>query len=204
MKKIVVTGKTVQEAINLGLSELNVTIDRVNVLVIDQPTKGFIGIGTKDAKVELELITNPTLECIEFMKGMFKVLDVEIYVQEDISIDGPTLILKGNNTNMFIGKKGQTLDALQTIVNTVANQHSTTHIRFILDSENFRYKRKRYLERLATDTASQVIKTNRDIVLEPMSASERKIIHYELQDHPIVKTHSIGEDPNRCIVISLI
>lgn len=203
MKKIVVTGKTIQDAINNGLQTWNVSIERVNVNVIDQPTKGFIGIGSKEAKVELEWISDPIEDTITFLQSLFDLLKLPITIDYEFTPDGHILNLVGNELGMVIGKKGYTLDALQHIVNVIASQHSKDFIRFQLDAENFRQKRKRSLERLATQMASKVIQSNRDVILEPMSASERKIIHFELQDHPIVKTNSIGEEPYRKIVISL-
>jgi spoIIIJ-associated protein len=203
MRKIVVSGKSVQEAIQIGLIEMNVSVDRVHVHVIDQPTKGFVGFGSKEARVELELIPNPIQDSIDFLNGMFKEIHISADAVEDISLDGPVINIRGNRLGILIGKKGQTLDALQNIINLVANRNSSAHVRIILDAENFRSKRKRSLERLATESASQVINMNKEIRLEPMNASDRKIIHFELQDHPIVKTYSVGEEPNRCVVVAL-
>jgi spoIIIJ-associated protein len=202
MKKIVVTGKTIQDAINTGLQKWNVPVERVNVNVIDQPAKGFIGIGSKDAKIELELIPDPLDEAICFLKDLFILLKLNIQIHDDFNPDGYLLNMTGQNLGIIIGKKGYTLDALQHIVNTVANHNTKSFTKIHLDAENFRIKRKRTLERLATQMASKVIQTNRDVMLESMSASERKIIHFELQDHPVVKTYSIGEEPNRKVVIT--
>jgi spoIIIJ-associated protein len=203
MRKIVVSGKTVQEAIQIGLIEMNVSVDRVNVHVIDQPIKGFIGIGSKEARVELEVIANPIQESTDFLNGMFKIVNISADAVEDISLDGPLINLKGNQLGTLIGRKGQTLDAIQNIVNLVANRNSSAHVRITLDAENFRSKRKRSLERLATESASQAINMNREIRLEPMNASERKIIHFELQDHPVIKTYSVGEEHNLFVVVAL-
>jgi spoIIIJ-associated protein len=203
MKKLEVTGKTIQEAINMGLLKWNVSLDRVIVDVIDHPTKGFIGFRSKEAKVELTLIPTVIDEANFFLENLFKVMNFSITVEEDINPDGPRLTLKGDQTGILIGKNGQTLDALQNIVNIVVNRHTSSFIRIQLDAENFRYQRKRTLERLATQMASKVINSNADVTLEPMNAFERKIIHYELQDHPIVKTYSIGDEPRRKVVISI-
>jgi len=92
---------------------------------------------------------------------------------------------------------------LQFLVNIVANRHSDKHVRIVLDAEQFRERRKKTLEELSIRLANRVVKTKKDVVLEPMSPADRKIIHSRLQDHPAVRTYSKGEEPNRRVVISL-
>lgn len=110
---------------------------------------------------------------------------------------------KGKDLGILIGRRGQTLDALQTLVNVRANRQSGEHIRIILDAERFRERRKKTLEDLSMRLANQVIRTKKEIELEPMSSHDRRIIHFRLQGHPKVKTFSRGEEPNRRIVITL-
>jgi spoIIIJ-associated protein len=104
---------------------------------------------------------------------------------------------------MIIGRRGQTLDALQYLVTIVANRYSDNHIRIVLDAENFRERRRKTLEELSERLAGRVIRTRKEIVLEPMMPHERKIIHSQLQSHPKVRTFSQGDDPNRRVVIAL-
>jgi spoIIIJ-associated protein len=101
----------------------------------------------------------------------------------------------------LIGRRGQTLDALQYLTNIVANRFSTSHVRIVLDAEQFRERRRQTLEQLSERLASRVIRSKKEVVLEPMSPQERKVIHSHLQDHPSVKTYSKGEEPNRRVVI---
>jgi spoIIIJ-associated protein len=102
----------------------------------------------------------------------------------------------------MIGRRGQTLDALQYLANIVANRYSDSYLRIVLDAENFRDRRKKTLEDLADRLAGRVLKTRKEIVLEPMPAAERKVIHAKLQSHGAVKTYSKGEEPNRRVVIT--
>ena len=121
---------------------------------------------------------------------------VEI-VEQSIEID-----ITGEDSGFLIGYRGDVLNSLQTILSSIANKNIDSKIRVILDIENYRNKRKETLENLAIKVAKTVSKTGKNITLEPMGAYERKIIHSKLQDNKYVKTHSIGEEPNRKIVIS--
>jgi spoIIIJ-associated protein len=204
MKKIVVTGKTIEDAVKAGLLQWQVSEDRVKIKVLEQPSKGFLGlIGTKEAKVELELVPDAYEEAVHFLQDIFKTMQLTITIDLHKDKEGVTLNMTGSELGILIGKRGQTLDALQYLVNIVANRFSSSHLRVILDAENFRERRKKTLEELASRLASRVIKTKKEVILEPMNALERKIIHSELQDHPAVKTFSKGEEPNRRVVIAL-
>jgi spoIIIJ-associated protein len=204
MKKIVVSGKSVEEAVKLGLTELNTTEDRVKISVLQQGSKGLFGlIGTKEAKIELELIPDALEQTILFLNDIFLAMNLVVTVDKQVTEEGITFNLIGTDLGILIGRRGQTLDSLQYLVNIVANRFSKTHLRIILDAENFRERRKKTLEELATRLAGRVIRFKKEVVLEPMSPQERKIIHFQLQDHAIVKTFSKGEEPNRRVVIAL-
>jgi spoIIIJ-associated protein len=204
MKKITVTGKSVEEAIQQGLSQLNTSADRVNINVLEQPTKGLFGLlGGKDAKVELELKADAVDEAVRFLQDIFSAMKIDIGIETE-NIDGVINInLTGSEIGILIGRRGQTLDSLQYLVNIAANRFTEEHKRFILDAEEFRSRRRKTLESLSHRLAGQVLRSKREVVLEPMSPQERKIIHSYLQDHPKVKTYSKGEDPNRRVVITL-
>lgn len=204
MKNLIVSAKTIEEAIKSGLAQLNVTEDRVKVNVLEQPTKGFLGlIGSKNAKVELELIPDPVEEAILFLQDLMKAMQISVTIKRSKDKDYTLLELSGPELGILIGKRGQTLDALQYLVGIVANRYSSSFIRIMLDAENFRERRRQTLEELANKLASRVIRTRKDVVLEPMNSQERKVIHSALQNHANVKTFSKGEEPNRRIVITL-
>lgn len=204
MNKVIVSGKTVEDAIRIGLSQLNTTQDRVKVTIHEEPSKGFLGlIGAKEAKVELEKLPDVIEHVQIFLDDIFRSMDLVVSFEVVSDREGTLIHLKGEDLGILIGRRGQTLDALQYLVNIVANRHSNTFIRVILDAENFRERRRKTLEDLALRLANRVTKTGKDVMLEPMSPQERKIIHSQLQDHPKVKTLSKGDEPNRRVVISL-
>ncbi|PZE19087.1 RNA-binding cell elongation regulator Jag/EloR [Paenibacillus xerothermodurans] len=202
MKKIVVTGKSIEEAVSNGLRQWNTTEERVKIHVLEHPSKGLFGlIGVKEAKVELELLPDAEEEAINFLQDVFQTMNLAVRVEKKVQKDGVELHLFGSELGMLIGRRGQTLDALQYLVNIVANRYSNTHVRIGLDAEHFRERRKNTLEDLALRLAERVSRTKKEVVLEPMSPVERKVIHAKLQDHPTVRTFSRGEEPNRRIVI---
>ena len=216
MKKIVASGKTIEDAVRNGLTELQVSADRVEVTVLEQPSKGLFGlIGTRLAKVELTLIpepepeqsqpkSDPIDEVERFVTDVAAAMGLDITVARSDSREGLTLSLSGSgDLGMLIGRRGQTLDALQYLVNIVANRYSDSHLRIVLDAENFRARRRKTLQELSDRLAGHVIRTRKEVVLEPMSPHERKIIHSQLQNHAKVKTFSKGDEPNRRVVITL-
>lgn len=235
MKKTVASGKTIEDAVRNGLAQLQATKEQVAVTVLEQPSKGLFGlIGTRDAKVELELIPAPVpvpaeepaqgsapaasaaaaneAEAVEkavaeterFIRDVADAMGLAVDIERRDSRDGLVLAVSGSSdVGMLIGRRGQTLDALQYLANIIANRHSDSHIRIVLDAEDFRERRRKTLEELSERLAVRVIRTGKEVVLEPMSPQERKIIHSHLQNHPKVKTFSKGEEPNRRVVITL-
>jgi spoIIIJ-associated protein len=204
MKKIMVMGKSIEEAVKNGLHQWNTTEDRVKIHVLEQPSRGLFGlIGVKDAKVELELIPDAVEEAIYFLQDVFRTMKLEVRIERKLEKDNLELHLFGSELGMLIGRRGQTLDALQYLMNIVANRYSTSHMRIMLDAEHFRERRQKTLEELADRLAERVIRTKKEVILEPMSPLERKVIHSQLQEHPIVRTFSRGEEPNRRVVIVL-
>ncbi|MFD2615263.1 RNA-binding cell elongation regulator Jag/EloR [Paenibacillus gansuensis] len=204
--KMVSTGKTIDDAVRAGLSELNVSEDRVEILVLEQPTKGFLGFGSKPAKVELTLLpepVDPVEEAMNYLLQITRSMNLEVSLERHNSRDGILINLVGRELGILIGRRGQTLDSLQYLVNIVGNRYSTSHLRIHLDAENFRERRKQTLEELSERLAGRVLKTRKEVVLEPMSSQERKVIHARLQNHPKVKTYSKGDEPNRRVVIAM-
>jgi len=204
MKEITVYGKTVEEAVEAGLRQLGVGRQRVTVEVLEQPAKGLFGlIGSRDAKVRLVLIPDPVEEARKLLEGVLAAMNLKADILQSEDEDGNVVFrLTGGDMGMVIGRRGQTLDALQYLLNVVANRHSKEHVRVLLDAENFRERRKETLERLADRLAARVAKSRREILLEPMTPQERRIIHTHLSSHPKVKTFSKGDEPNRRVVIA--
>lgn len=193
-----------EEAVRSGLSQLGVKEDRVKVSVLEQPNKGLFGlIGAKNAKVELELLPDGEEEAFKFLREVTEAMGLNVQIERKNDRDQISMQLTGDDLGILIGRRGQTLDSLQYLANIVANRHSDRHLRIVLDAEQFRERRRQTLESLSDRMAGRVVRTGKEVVLEPMSSQERKIIHARLQTHPKVKTYSQGDEPHRCIVIAL-
>lgn len=205
MKTLESVGKTVDDAISNGLKELNVDIDKVDVEVITQGSKGIFGLGSKPAKVKLTLKNDYETIAKVFLRDIFDSMNLkcEIHVKDEgncLKVD-----LVGPNMGIIIGYRGETLDALQYLLSLVINKNNKEDEfkKVILDTENYRKKREETLIKLANKLALKVKRYNKSITLEPMNPYERRIIHTALQDNPYVETHSEGDEPYRKVVIEL-
>ena len=202
MKKVTVSGKTVDEAIQLGLEKLETEMDNVEYEVIEEPQKRVLGLfGGKSAMIEMRLKPDPLKEAMVFMRDTISKMGVDASVEQEERSEGIYFNIVGSDIGILIGKRGQTLDSLQYLVNLVANRHAENHIRLYLDAEGYRERRKEALETLASRLSDKALRTDREVRLEPMNAHERKIIHTALQNIDEVSTYSEGQEPHRRIVI---
>ena len=153
----------------------------------------------------LAKVEEQTIKAVEqFLKDTLKAMDMEVEITSSIDEDGALYVdMKGEHMGILIGKRGQTLDALQYLANRVANKHQSGYVRVKLDTENYRARREETLKHLAKNIAHKVKRNRRPVVLEPMNPYERRIIHSALQSDPYVTTHSEGEDPYRKVVVTL-
>ena len=153
----------------------------------------------------LAKVEEQTIKAVEqFMKDTLKAMDMDVEITSSIDEDGALYVdMKGEHMGILIGKRGQTLDALQYLANRVANKHQAGYVRVKLDTENYRARREETLKHLAKNIAHKVKRNRRPVVLEPMNPYERRIIHSALQSDPYVTTHSEGEDPYRKVVVTL-
>ncbi len=197
--------KTVDEAITTASMELGVASTELEYEVVDKGTSGFLGIGAKPAIIKAKKKESFLDDIYEYLDNLFKAMDIETkvnieYDQEngnmDIDIEGPDM-------GILIGKRGQTLDALQYLISLFVNKKSESYIRVKLDTENYRARRKDTLENLAKNIAFKVKRTRRPFTLEPMNPYERRIIHSALQNDRYVATRSEGEEPYRKVVVYL-
>ena len=260
-RRIEVTAKTVDEAVEKALKEFNTTRENVEVYVVEEGSKGIFGIGAKDAKVRVsfdeEKIENvkisisaediteakkptpmkkiekktekkvekpeesPEEESVKRpeRKSTYSAEAVEqakAFVQDVVTkmgtnctveaVDGEAkLIISGEDVGVVIGRRGDTIDAIQYLVNLYVNKnrHGDDYCRITVDTENYRARREETLKKLANSMANKAVKYRKDMSLEPMNPYERRIIHSALQNHKYVKTKSVGEEPNRRIVVTL-
>ena len=259
-------GNDVDTAVDLALAELKATRDEVEVTVLEQPSKGFFGIGAKLAlvrverkkpvqeeepvsdkvvkeskpvkenraeqkkpqknqkparrsekkaekkeeprksSIEKEIGDLPPVDehiALDFLKEVTEQMGLDIEISAKADEENVFVNIRGKDSGTVIGKRGQTLDAIQYLTSLVVNKDNSNYVRVVVDAENYRAKREKTLEKLANRLADKVVKTKRSVRLEPMNPYERKVIHATLQSNPRVTTRSEGQDPYRRVIIEL-
>jgi len=219
------TGKSTEEAIRLALEELQCSRDEAEIEVLTEPSKGLWGIiGSRDAKVKVwkkeksnteaeiekednledspEAGQSPADSTIRFLTGVTALMGIEASIGKEEEEENILYTLNGPRMGAIIGRRGETLDALQYLCNIVAGKdRSIPRKRIIVDAEEYRKRREETLVRLATRLAAKAKKSGRRVVLEPMNPQERRVIHTTLEKDPDVKSISEGEEPYRRLVI---
>lgn len=202
MKEITATGQTVDEAIESALKQLHITKDQASISIVDEGKKGILGIfGSRPAIVKVKVNIDPIEEAKAFLKTVCANMDIPIEIESTIEGNNVRFNLNSEKTGLLIGKRGQTLNALQSLTQLVLNRYTDKFMILVLDIENYRKRREESLTQLANRLASKAIREQREIKLEPMPSFERKIIHSALAENEKVKTFSIGTEPNRRLVI---
>jgi len=203
-KSIEVQGRTEDEAIESALEQLGMARDDVSVEIVEQARTGFLGLKNTPAvvKVIYEAKEERTEQVNTFLNGLFERMDIEVGLDISEEEGSINVILTGKDPGALIGRRGETLDAIQHLANYVVNRSVSGRVRINLDAENYRQRRNEALESLATRTAGKVIKYRRNMTLDPMNAYERHVIHTALQEHKGVSTFSVGTEPNRRVVVA--
>ena len=252
-------GKDIDEAVELALIDLKVSREDVEVTVLEEPTKGFLGIGAKLAKVKVEkkkpaepekpekpakpkeskakekkqekkpntkkaqekkpeekrrnivlddvdindLKEVEEHDALTFLKDITEKMGLDLSFKARVGEDLVYVEMNGKDSRTVIGKRGQTLDAIQYLASLVVNKDREKYTKVVVDAENYRAKRERTLEQLANRLGAKVVKTRKHVRLEPMNPYERKVIHATLQKNPNITTRSEGEEPYRRVVIEL-
>ncbi len=204
MKVVEKTGRTIEEALELALIEMDLSMDEVDYEVLESDSKGFLGLfGAKEAKIRVTEKENAHKIAQEFLEETLS--NMNIYAKVDVRYQDEGLYaeISGDNMSLVIGRRGKTLDALQYLSNLVLNRNREEYMHLTLDSENYRERRKDSLEQLAHRMAEKAKRQRRDIILNPMNSYERRIIHSALQKDEEVSTRSEGRDPYRKVIIFL-
>ena len=198
-------GKTKDEALMQASVELGVPSTDLEYEVVSEETKGFLGIGSKPCIIKARRKKTFIDEIREYLESLFKAMDIqtEIQIEFDETENVLSINLEGPEMGILIGKRGQTLDALQYLISLAVNKKSESYIRVKLDTENYRARRKETLENLAKNIAFKVKRSKRSFALEPMNPYERRIIHATLQNDKYVSTKSEGEEPYRKVIVYL-
>ena len=221
-------GDNYEAAVKDALSKIGLEKNQVSIELIEEPKKRFFSIlEHKQIKVrvtEIEKVEETKKESsksyeikeapaedveaakqktMEFLKEYFDKMGVNLNIESKYEDKILKFDITGEKAGIIIGYRGETLEALQLLVSTLVNRKKENYVKILLDVEGYRNKRIKTLEELATKVAQTVVSKRKSITLEPMVPFERRVIHTTLQNHPKVKTVSIGEEPYRKVVISL-
>ena len=196
------TAKTVEEAVALGLKELNITEENAVITIKEQPTKGIFGITKGKAVVEITKKPDENEQTLEFVDNILKLMDIDAVTELSTKEDGSTVItLTSSNSSNLIGYRGEILDALQTLAGACLNINKKEYKKVVVDCENYRDKREETLISLAKKLENKATEMRREVILEPMSPYERRIIHTALATSQTCTTRSDGKEPARYVVI---
>ena len=232
IKTLEKTARTEDEAIAAALAELGMDRDDVSVEIVERAKSGFLGIGASPAVIRVsyeapdpveekapaapvaepvkaaatEVDENPDYAAIrQFLSGLLERMGVKAQIEISTRENGGINVnLSGNGMGAIIGRRGETLDAIQHLTNYAVNRGSEKHLHISVDAENYRSKREESLTRLAEKMAEKAINYTRSMALEPMNSYERHVIHTALQNYEGVTTSSTGVEPNRRVVVSYV
>ena len=210
MKSLEIRSKSKEEAIEKAIKELNVNLEDLEIEVLENPTKGFLGfLGAKEGLYKFTVIEPEVKTEVDIAKDFVeKILknsniDAKLSVTQEenlIKVD-----IKGKDASSLIGRRGETLDSIQLLTGLALNKiNKNSSMRVLVDIENYRAKREESLVRYAHKVAREVAKTKKTKKLDYMNPYERRIIHSALQNDKYVSTYSEGTDPYRRLVIEYI
>ena len=209
MDKVEISAKTIEEAIEIALRELDAARAEVAIEVVSQGRTGLFGFGSEEARVRVVRLTPEeglASQAIEVVNQLLSAMGASAMATIRSAGDGeigPLIDIYGEDSGLLIGKRGESLQAFQFLVNLLLNVTSRGHPVVIVDVEQYKERRSRSLQALATRVAERVMSSGRPITLEPMPASERRIIHITLAEHPYVTTESTGDGRERKVTVRL-
>jgi spoIIIJ-associated protein len=201
-------GKSVEEAIDAALLELGCDRQQVFIDIIEEPSKGLLGLGfgKKLALIRATRIAEESEEeaVTKVLKNLLDKMNLDYRIDNINQQENQFNInLVGKDKGLLIGRKGETLNAIQFIASLIVNKARESKIRLTLDVEEYRKQRENALVELANRLSDKVKKTRKNVVMRPMSSHERKVVHTVLQNDPQITTYSLGDEPNRKVVIAL-
>ncbi|NLT12396.1 MAG: protein jag [Clostridiaceae bacterium] len=228
-KTITKSGKTVEEAIALAIEELGVSEQDAVIEVIEEGgSGGFLGIGKKEAVVKVtadvdavsqqededseyygddesfegDAVSQAEEEAVAFVAEILSGIGIHGKLDSYREDDTIYISVTGSDCGTAIGRHGETLDSISYLTSLVANKYSEEYVRISLDIGGYKKKRESILVGLANRAASRVLRSGESVEMEAMSPSERRIVHFALQSYDGVSTHSVGEEPNRRVVVA--
>lgn len=210
MDEIETKAKSVDEAIEIALKELDAERDEVEIDVVSRGKSGILGLGGEPARVRVSRLESPAdivTVSSEVIRSIISKLDVSAVInlkqayREDL--DGPVFEIEGDDSGLLIGHRGETLRALEFVVKFIVGRRLESRTRLMIDVEGYQERRYQFVSSLARRVAQRVVDSRRSINLEPMPPNERRIVHMALVDHPNVMTESTGFGHSRQVVIQL-
>ncbi len=204
MERVIVTGRTVKEALNKALNKLETTEEYIEYKILEEAKNGFLGLfGKKDARLEVIKKPDKKEKALEFVDNLVEKMGLKLKVEllKEFKDRQVVINFTGEDLGIIIGHRGKTLDALQYLTNLAVNKGKADYLRIILDAEGYRHRREETLKSLAKKMANKARTTGHKVMLEPMPSYERRIIHSTLHDKSDIKTYSVGKDPYRKVII---
>ena len=210
MKEIEISARTVEEAIELALKELDADRSDVEIDVVSRGKSGILGIGSEPAVVRvaaIESAPDSVMIASEVIESLIDLLDADVVLTlkqlHNEDLDGPIFEIEGDDAGLLIGRKGETLNTFQFLVRYIVSHKLDDRVNLMIDVEGYQQRRHQSLENMARRVARRVSDTGRSITLEPMPPNERRIVHLALSDHPGVTTESTGFGDSRQVTVQL-
>ena len=208
MREIEISARTVEEAIEIALKELDADRSDVEVDVVSRGKSGILGIGSEPAVVrvsEIESAPDNVTVASTVIQTLLDHLDADVVLTlkqvHNEDLDGPIFEIEGDDAGLLIGRKGETLKTLQFLVRYIVSHRLDERVNLMVDVEGYQQRRYQSLENMARRVARRVSDTGRSITLEPMPPNERRIVHIALSDHPGVTTESTGFGDSRQVTV---
>ena len=208
MRMIETTAKTPEEAIEIALKELDVERPDVEIDVVSKGKAGILGIGGEPAKVRVTVLDKPpdaVVATTDILQSLISLMDVSATITlvhaEREDVGGPVFDVDGDDSGLLIGRRGETLRALQFLVSFIASRRLGDRVNLFVDVSGYQERRYENLRSLAQRNARRVASSGREITLEPMPPNERRIVHMALAEDPDVNTISDGVGDGRRVVI---
>jgi spoIIIJ-associated protein len=202
MKHAEGAGRTVEEATERALMQLGATLEDVDVEVLDPGARGMLGLGAREARVRVTLREGAAATAHRLADRLLQVMGFATTVRARESGDTVTVEVRGQDLGALIGRRGGTLEAVELLLGAMVTKETGLRSRIIVDVEGYWERRSAYLTKLARLTADRVQRSGRQVLLAPMPARERRVIHTLLAEHPAVMTFSQGEGPDRRVVVA--
>lgn len=197
MKKYTFEGKTIEEAKNKAISELNTTEDNLIIKVLSEKQ----GLLKKVVKIEVINVNDVIAYLKDSIKEITNLMNIEANLEVKRRDKNINITIFSNNNSILIGKNGKTISSFQNIIRQIISKEINDEYKIIIDVENYKERKLHTIEKIAKQVAREVAKTKVESKLESMNSYERRAVHNVLANNKYVYTESIGEEPNRCVVI---